>query len=468
MPSKGNIIDTDASPVLSARVRLKTLVYIRWVAVAGQFVTLMAVHFLLGFHFDLITALIAVGLSALLNLYLQYRYRAAKQLSDREASLQLAYDLTQLSALLYLTGGVQNPFSVLLLVPVTISATMLSRRATLRLLSLGLFLSFALVQWHAPLPWSQAPLNFAPLYLWGIWIGLSVSMIFLALYAARVSEEARQRADALTATQAALAREHQLSALGALAAAAAHELGTPLGSIMLLAKELTDDPDVSEPLAEELKLIHGEATRCRAILERLARSHADGDSDHFANLPLEAIVRQAGEPYQHRGKKILIESAWNQEGGEAGGSPIVPNRAEIRQGLGNFIENAVRFASDKVYLRLSSDNGSVEIEVSDDGPGFDAAIINELGEPYVFAARSHKEPSQEEGDSGEDAGGGLGLGIFIAKTLIEQTGGRVTFTNNKPGGACVHITWDRETLIADNEDNSELGGDPGKKAGNEQ
>lgn len=459
MPSKGNIISADTGQILSARVGLRTLVNIRWVAVAGQFATLVAVYFLLAFQFDLISALSAVALSALLNLYLQYKYRAAKQLSDREASLQLAYDLTQLSALLYLTGGVQNPFSVLLLVPVTISATMLSRWATLRLLSLGLLLSLALVLWHAPLPWNQAPLNFAPLYLWGIWIGLAVSMIFLALYAARVSEEARRRADALTATQAALAREHQISALGALAAAAAHELGTPLGSIMLLAKELHNDPDVSGPLSEELNLIYGEATRCREILERLARSHADGDSDHFSNLPLEAIVRQAGEPYQHRGKKIVIESSWDK----GGGSPIVPNRAEIRQGLGNFIENAVRFASDKVHLKLSSDGSQIEIEVSDDGPGFDAAIIDELGEPYVFAARSHKDLSQDEDDSGEDAGGGLGLGIFIAKTLIEQTGGRVTFSNNEPGGACVHIAWHREILVAGIEADDDDDGDYGAK-----
>ena len=180
----------------------------------------MAVYFALEFRFDLIPALAAVSLSALFNLYLQYRYRAARQLSDKEASMQLAYDLTQLSALLYLTGGVQNPFSVLLLVPVTISATMLSRRATLRLLSLAILLSVALVQWHAPLPWSDPTLSFPRLYLWGMWVGLALTMVFLVLYAVRVSEEARRRADALAATQAALTREHQLSALGALTAAA--------------------------------------------------------------------------------------------------------------------------------------------------------------------------------------------------------------------------------------------------------
>ena len=157
----------------------------------------------------------------------------------------------------------------------------------------------------------------------------------------------------------------------------------------------------------------------------------------------------------------MIESSWDKGGGKVGGSPIVPNRAEIRQGLGNFIENAVRFASDKVHLKLSSDGSQIEIEVSDDGPGFDAAIIDELGEPYVFAARSHKDLSQDEDDSGEDAGGGLGLGIFIAKTLIEQTGGRVTFSNNEPGGACVHIAWDREILVAgidaDDDDDDDYG-----------
>ena len=421
----------------SARVRLRTLVNIRWFAVAGQFISLVAVYFALEFQFDLIPALAAVALSALFNLYLQYRYRAARQLSDREASLQLAYDLTQLSALLYLTGGVQNPFSVLLLVPVTISATMLSRRATLRLLSLAIFLSVALVQWHAPLPWGEPRLSFPPLYLWGMWVGLALTMVFLVLYAVRVSEEARRRADALTATQAALAREHQLAALGALAAAAAHELGTPLGSIMLAARELTADKSIPEPLSSELELIHGEARRCRAILEELASSHADSDINHFDDLPLEAIVRQAAEPYAHRGKRIRIESA----AAAGDGLPVVPNRAEIRHGLGHFIENAVRYATEEVHVRLHGKDDSIVIEISDDGPGFDPAIMDDLGEPYVFAARPHFQPDPED-----EIAGGLGLGIFIAKTLIEQTGGRVTFSNNKPGGACVAIAWDRHQL----------------------
>lgn len=431
--------NVNAGQVLSARVRLRTLVNIRWIAVAGQFVALVAVYFALGFQFDLISALFTVALSALFNLFLQFRYRAAKQLSDREASLQLAYDLTQLSALLYLTGGVQNPFIFLLLVPVTVSTTVLSRGATLRLLFLAILLSLALVQWHAPLPWGDAQLVFAPLYLWGMWIGLILSMVFLALYSARVSEETRRRADALTATQAALARETQLSALGALAAAAAHDLGTPIGSIMLATKELATAADLPEHLAAELELIYGEAKRCRAILEKIARSHADGDSDHFSDLPLEAIVRHVAEPYQCRGKHILIES----DPGASGGSPLVSNRAEIRHGLGNFIENAVRYARDEVHVRLRSGGANIEIEISDDGPGFDSAVINELGEPYVFAARSLGYSGAED-----ETADGLGLGVFIAKTLIEQTGGHVTFSNNQPDGACVHITWDRDHLVS--------------------
>jgi two-component system sensor histidine kinase RegB len=428
----------DAAQVLSARMRLRTLVNNRWIAVVGQFVTLVAVYFALGFRFDLVPALAAVALSALLNLFLQYRYRAAKQLTDREASLQLAYDLTQLSALLYLTGGMQNPFSFLLLVPVTVSATVLSRGATLRLLFLAILFSLALVQWHAPLPWGDSQLVFAPLYLWGMWVGLVFSMVFLALYAARVSDEARRRADALTATQAALAREHQLSALGALAAAAAHDLGTPIGSIMLAAKEMTAGDNLPEPLVAELELIYGEAKRCRGILERIARSHADSDSDHFSDMPLEAIVRHVVEPHLYRGKNILIES----DSGTGGGSPPVTNRAEIRHGLGNFIDNAVRYANEEVHVRLRSTGTSIEIEISDDGPGFESAVIKELGEPYVFAARS-RNPSGPDDETSQ----GLGLGVFIAKTLIEQTGGRVTFSNNKPGGACVCITWPRDRLV---------------------
>lgn len=421
-----------------ARVRLKTLITIRWIAVAGQLATLLIVHFALDFAFDLGFAIAAVAVSAALNLYLARRFPATKQLSDAEAATQLGFDLLQLALLLYLTGGLTNPFSLLMLVPVTISATILSRRSTAVLLLVALALSLVLALWHQPLPWRGMPVVIPETYLAGVWIGLCFSMVFLALYVARVSSEARRRATALAATQAALSREHRLAALGTLAAAAAHELGTPLGTITLAARELEQETPPDDPKYEDVALIASQARRCRQILERIGKQRVAGGGDPFAHQRISALVREAARPYEELSDTaILVRSAPRSVDGPP--QPVVRRRPEILHALGNFIENAVSFARSRVLIDISWSYRVIEVAIEDDGPGFVPSVLRSLGEPYVTT----------RGGLGEAGGrdGGLGLGVFIAKTLLERTGARVSFVNAKGGGALVRITWPVEALL---------------------
>jgi len=423
----------------AGRVRLSTLVGIRWIAVAGQLITLLIVYFGLGFPLPILTAGLAVAASALLNLVLLARYSAAGQLSDRDAALQLGFDLLQLAFLLYLTGGLTNPFSILIVVPVTISATVLSRRSTLALLALGLGLSLALAAWHRPLPWRGGePLLLPHIYLIGLGLGVAVSMVFLTLYAERVSAEARRRALALAATKAALDREQKLAELGTLAAAAAHELGTPLGTITLAARDLLKDLPEDDPRHEDVALISEQAARCRRILERLSEQRLGAEEHPFSRQPLSAIAREAAQPFEYREQVAVIVETVAEEGRSP--EPVIRRRPEILHGLNNFIENAVDFARSRVGVTVDWSREDVDIRITDDGPGFDSAVLRSLGEPYVTTRRS-----KAESDSGAEQSG-LGLGVFIAKTLLERTGARVIFENAAGGGASVRIRWPRSVL----------------------
>lgn len=440
-----------------ATVGLTILVNIRWMAIAGQIVALIYVFFGFGFDFSLFMALGAVGMSAALNLLLINIYRPGTHLSEVQAAAQLTYDLCQLSALLFLTGGISNPFFILMLAPVAISATFLGRRSTLFLLSLGLLLSFLLVSFHAPLPWDEPPLELAERYKWGLWGGLAVSMVFLAFYSARVSEEARRRADALSAAQAALVGEKHLAALGALAAAAAHELGTPLGSIMLTARELEREYGTEGALAEDLSLIAQEAHRCREILKTLSATTSRHQDEPFPRTNIDALVHEAAAPYEGKGVNILFQSGFLDDGSYP--VPTTTYRAEIRHGLGNLIENATEFAASEVVIDVAWDADKLIVEIKDDGPGFSAAILARLGQPYLTGGRDVGRASENANErnvggkrsgGGESGAGGLGLGVFIAKTLIERTGGHVTFANRKAAtGAVAKVSWLRSEIPED-------------------
>jgi len=412
-------------------LRLGTLVGLRWLAVAGQTVSVGFVAFGLGFPLPLLECLALIGLSVLFNLWLLFRFGAGERCSAFVATLQLGYDCLQLGALLALTGGLHNPFSLLLLAPVSVSATTLPQRSTYLLAGLVVAIASVTSIWHLPLPWDpEARIVFERVYVVGIWVSLLCGVVFIAAYTNRVAHEGRQLADALAATELALSRREQLSALDGLAAAAAHELGTPLSTIALAAKEMRDDVPEG-PLREDVDLIISQSARCRAILAKLRNLGADG-GDPFAAAPLTELLAEVAKPLEGLGKTIEISS--DAAGGEA---PVCRRGVGLLYGLGNLIENAVNFARQTVRVEASWDRQTIHLAISDDGPGFLPELMTRLGEPYLTS-----RPRDA------DRGGGLGLGIFIAKTLLERTGARLAFENLAGGGAVVRIGWPRRAIEA--------------------
>ncbi|MBL8833877.1 MAG: ActS/PrrB/RegB family redox-sensitive histidine kinase [Rhodospirillales bacterium] len=407
------------------RVRLRTLVVVRWVAVTGQAAAILFVYFGLGFRFELPATLGAVLVSALLNVVLAFDRPPAGRLDDLAAGAVLGYDILQLATLLYFTGGLVNPFAVLLVAPVAVAATSLTRLSTVILGTIATLAAGMLALWHDPLPGAPAGHVLPPAFSFGLWLALSLTIVFVAAYVGRLADEARQMSDALAAAQAALARENRMSAVGGLAAAAAHELGTPLATIALVAKELARDAPPG-PVREDAELLLQESMRCRDILARLAAKPEGGgpEGNPFPRPRLSVLMREIAARYA-RGSvvpEIRIDYA-------DGYDPPTARTPEIVQAVGTLVENACQFAREKVDIRVWSDADSVGVEVRDDGPGFAPEILGRLGEPYISTRAG-------EGDH-------MGLGIFIATTLLSRSGGAVSCTNAEGGGALVSVVWPR-------------------------
>jgi two-component system, sensor histidine kinase RegB len=417
----------DTASVMRTRVRLRTLVIIRWLAIAGQIFTLFLVNFGFGFALPLNATMAAIGASAVLNLGLTL-YRPAARLGYRGATVLLAWDLVQLGTLLYFTGGLTNPFAFLMVAPVVISATVLPRASTIALCGLGITCASALAFWYEPLPWPGGGLAFPLLYVAGLWVAVVVGLLFIAVYVGSIAAESQKMSDALAASQAALAREQRLSALGALAAAAAHELGTPLGTIAVIARDLARDLPKNSALAEDANLLLAETARCRDILARLATRPEAEEGTPFSLLPLTALVEAAAAA--HRRERILQD--FSSASGDGTAEPQVARKPEIIYGLGALVENATQFARSRVALRTVWTKSEVEITVADDGPGFPLVILDRLGEPYLSTRAAEGEH--------------MGLGVFIAATLLGRTGANLAFANRPEGGASVRVRWPRERL----------------------
>ncbi len=424
--------DSGPFPETAGRVRLRTLILIRWAAIAGQLTALMAVHFSLGWRLPLTAALAAVCASVALNLALAVRHPERGRLREREAAAYLAFDVLQLGGLLYLTGGLENPFALLILGPVTVSATVLSRRATMALCGLAVAVATLLAVEHRPLPWYESGFALPDIYVWGLWCAVTLGIVFLAAYAGSVAAEGRRMSNALAATQLALAREQRLASLGGLAAAAAHELGSPLSSIAITVRELIHDAPPDSPLAAELEILRSESERCRAILAELGRRpDAEDAASPYARQPLSVLVEGAADRYAREAVDIAFEAAADDGSPE----PLVARSPELIHGLGNILQNAVQFASEKVTVDIRWTASRIALTVRDDGKGFAPAVLDRLGEPYVSTR----------------PGGHLGLGIFIAQTLLENTGASLTFQNRRDAGghtagAQVAIVWPRHLL----------------------
>lgn len=425
-----------ASDFASRSLRLDTLVRLRWLAVGGQTVAVLVVAVGLGFDLPVGLCFVLIGLSAVLNLVLRLRYPATLRLADRPAAGLLAYDVLQLAGLLFLTGGLENPFAILILVPVIVSATTLAPRATTLLGGLVIVAASILAVVHWPLPFGngQLPVPLVYVYVAGDWVALVSACIFTGVYAFRVAEEARQLAKALNATEMVLAREQHLYALDGLAAAAAHELGTPLATIALVAKELERELPPGSPQAEDVALLKSQSQRCRDILAKLTSLSSQADQ-HLSRQPLSHLVEEVVEPY--RGFSTRIAVTINR--GE-GSEPVGRHNPAIVQGLANLVENAVDFARDKVEVIAGWDAEHVSVAITDDGPGFAAGIMERLGDPYLTTRPSGELVDREAG--------GLGLGVFIAKTLLERSGARLSLANREApdSGAIVTVEWPRAAM----------------------
>ena len=427
------------------RVRLRTLSNLRWLAVAGQSAALFLVYFALGYSLPILYSAVAIAVSAGLNVVVSLRYPPSHRLTNREATFYLAFDVLQLAALLYLTGGITNPFALMFVAPVVIAASTLNLGNVLILAGIA-FASVSLIAIvHRPLPWPAGEELLLPqLYQAGIWTALVIGIGFTSVYAWRIASESTRMSAGLAATQLALSREHRLSSLGALATAAAHELGTPLGTIAVVARELEHSLPEHSAEADDVRLLREQAERCRAIIARLANPE-QALLGATARLPLGAFLDDIANP--HRGEDLEIRVTVTAPEKDSA-VPQVWRAPELLHGLGNIIENAADFAATLVRVDADWDEQFLTISVADDGPGFAPEIFEALGEPYITSRPGHHALVETDiGPQGRlDEHEGMGLGFFIAKILLEQTGGAVNAENPPDGGAQVSVRWPRGVI----------------------
>ena len=420
-------------------LKLDTLVKLRWLAIGGQVATVAFTQFGLGFALPLGWCLMLIALAVGLNVVLRSRFPTTYRLESPYATVLLGFDVIQLGGLLFLTGGLENPFSFLLLAPVMVSSASLPPQSNAVLGALVAVVVTVLAAAHWPLPWGGAspPPVLPPLYVAAIWLSIVSTLAFSAIYAFRVAREARQLAEALAAAELVLQREQHLTALDGLAAAAAHELGTPLGTIAVVTKELERELPIGSPIADDIGLLRSQSERCREILRKLTTLGTDIDK-YFVRLPLSSMIEEVMEPYREFGVKIAVRKVGR------GPEPVGLRNPAILYGLGNILENAVDFAKSEVEIAADWDVKEVTITISDDGPGFPPEVLDRLGEPYV-TTRERLETRE-----GDDVGGGLGLGYFIAKTLLKRSGAKVLCGNRRfpESGARIRITWPRALLDA--------------------
>jgi two-component system, sensor histidine kinase RegB len=448
----------DSLPLLSRAerstwLRLRTLILLRWLTVFGQSSTVLVAAFGLGVDLRLDAAFAIIGMAALFNLVSIRLGAEHRRLTEREATVSLLFDLCQLGLLLYFTGGLANPFALLLLAPVTISASVLSLRATVLLGIVASLITTGLAVDSVPLRLATGEsLGLSPLLTVGTWASLTIGTVFLAIYARRVTGETFSMSQALAATQLALAREQQITALGGVVAAAAHELGTPLATIKLVATELADELGDRPEQREDARLIGTQADRCRDILRAMGSGAKEDASVRVA--PLSRLVEEAAAPHAERGIRIItrIEGGLVEEGPRR--QPELLRLPEIIQGLRNLVQNAVDFARSHVWIDLDWNASEIRVAIGDDGPGFPPELIGRVGEPFL-RARPHLGAERPGYD-------GMGLGLFIAKTLLERTGASLSIANgspdpaetrlagppefSRPPGAIITVTWPRATI----------------------
>ena len=425
-------------------MRLRTLVFVRWFAISGQIVTLIFAQYLYELNLALVPCAIIIGMSVLTNIFALIIFPDNRRLSETETVFTLLFDTLQLSLLLAFTGGLSNPFALLILAPVTIAATVLPTRSTLFLAICSVVMITIVSLIHLPLKTATGNLMDMPdVFIFGFWVAIVTGVIFISVYTRRVTAEMTSMSEALLATQMALAREQKLTDLGGVVAATAHELGTPLATIKLTSAELMEEMEGSAELHADARLIHEQADRCRDILASMGR--AGKDDLHLHSAPWSALVRESAEPHIDRGKKVLFTFNSNDELDTK--QPQTLRKPEVIHGLRNLIQNAVDFSLSNVQIDIGWDQTHVYVKIFDDGNGFEPQILNRIGDPFVRSRKRGKLISDRPGYDG------MGLGLFIAKTLLERSGARLDFSNgmNKDdlGGAVVLVTWPNKKLVVD-------------------
>ncbi|WP_097069962.1 sensor histidine kinase RegB [Rhodobacter maris] len=441
-------LDLSATQAHQEWVRVRTLILLRWAAIAGQIAALAVADLYFQIALNLPLCFVTVGAAVVANIAAINLYPESRRLSQAEVTTTLLFDTAQLALLLTLTGGLNNPFALLILVPVTIAATALKLRPTLLLGGSTIFMITLVALVAEPLVTKAGAHIDVPAEIeFGTWVAIVIGVVFLGAYAHRIAQEIHSMSDALFATQMALAREQKLTDLGGVVAAAAHELGTPLATIKLVSSELADELSDDPELYDDAVLIRDQADRCRDILRSMGR--AGKDDVHLRTAPLLAVLREAAEPHMERGKHIVFDCRPGEGGSER--QPTIYRYPELVHALRNLIQNAVDFAQTTVWVDTEWTDRSIIVRVCDDGRGYAPSVINRIGDPFI-SSRSGGRSERPEYE-------GMGLGLFIAKTLLERTGAKLRFANgrepyqkNAPvprrSGAVVELRWHIGRLLA--------------------
>ena len=403
----------------------KTLVILRWIAIIGQFSAINLVYFYLKLDFPVFIAHFVLFLGFLTNIYLQFGVRSIL-LKDFYASIFLIYDLIQLTSLLYLTGGISNPFSILMIIPTIVSSTFLSMGTTIILGILTIIFLFTLTIFHYPLPGiHDHSITFPKLYLTGYFLAIIVGLIFLSYFGIRFSGESKRRSDAINKLQQVIAKEYELESLGGQAAAAAHSLGTPLATISVVAAELKKELGKNNEHSKDIELLISQTKRCGEILRQISNKQIKED-EFFSKTTMEDILNEVIQYFKETSSKRLILNLDSDKN-----KFDFLRSPELIYGLRNFIGNAVKFAKSSIEIKIISNSKNLEVSINDDGPGFPDDIIESLGEPYI-KSKSATVVSNA----------GTGLGTFLGKTLLERKSARLSFSKDKKlGGASVNIIW---------------------------
>ena len=414
-------------------LRLRTLNLIRWIAILGQYIAVATAFFWLEINFNIYLASVCILISIILNIIVSIKFLPIRTLNSNETLFYLIFDSIQLVALLYITGGLTNPFCILIIAPFIISATYLDLFRTI-IIGIVSILSLSLLAFfYQPISsniFEFSSSDFSSFQIFSIWLSLIVSLAFIGIYCFRVANESRKVEKALNETQIALSDEEKISDMMSLTAAAVHELGTPLSTISVIIKEIVNELDASEKNYDDILLIQSQIKRCSEILNRLRQGDISNDNSSFINeLDFPRLINEIVKDYELEEIKLNFEI----DDYFKNSNFIILRKPEIVHSLSNIIENAYQYAKHSVTIKLILKDENVILEIINDGEGFPANILPILGEPYVKKnEKNHK---------------GIGLGLFIAKNLINKTVGKIEFRNIENTGACVKIIWKKDNLM---------------------